>query len=115
MSERIRLNIGGNDYYITADDGKEYFEAIGRELDEKMTKMSCEKPYLSTPMVGVLTALGYADSYKRSLAEIERLNGQLRAAVDDTAAAELNLANARREIERLESENTRLRTKLSGR
>lgn len=115
MSEKIKLTVGGIDYYISVDGDREYFEAIAAELDDKVVSMTRANPYLSTTMVGTLVALEYADLYKKTLLESERLGNDLKTAEADCARAELDSQAARREIERLVEENTKLRTAVSGR
>jgi cell division protein ZapA (FtsZ GTPase activity inhibitor) len=115
MSEKIKLTVGGIDYYISVDGDREYFEAIAAELDEKVVGMTRANPYLSTTMVGTLVAMEYADLYKRAQQEGEQLKEALKTAEADRARAELDSQSARREIERLVAENTKLRTAASGR
>ena len=113
MQNKIKLVVGGIEYYITSDDEESYMRNIGSELNRRLDKISKKNPYLSTTMVAVFAALDFCDEAKKSQMELDDLRMQIKGYVEDSACARLEADEARREIERLGRENQNLRTKLA--
>jgi cell division protein ZapA (FtsZ GTPase activity inhibitor) len=113
MANKIKLCIGGQDYYINTDDDENYIRAISNELEGKITALTRQNPYLSATMAAVLVALDYCDQSKKALRQIERLNDDVKERDERSACSYLEADEARREIERLNRENIRLRNRLA--
>lgn len=110
---RVKLTIGGADYYIMTEDDADYTLALGAELNEKITRTLKENPFASVTQAAVLAALEYADAYRKSEESADNLRGQIRGYLEDFNRAKLETDVARREIERLNRENQNLRAKLT--
>ena len=112
MASKLKLNIGGIDYYINSDESEEYIRNISTNINGKLEEIARQNPYLSTTMVAVFAALEYCDAAEQAKAQIARLEQQAKTHVEDAACARLEAEEARREIERLGKENYALRRKL---
>lgn len=114
MANKVKLCIGGQDYYINTDDDENYIRAISNELEGKMTALTRQNAYLSATMAAVLVALDYCDESKKAQQKIAKLADRLKENCEDSTCAYLEADEARREIERLNRENIRLRNLLAG-
>lgn len=112
MPNKVKLNVGGIDYYISSEDDEAYVKSIGEELNRRLDEIAKYNPYLSTTMVAVFTALEYCDETKKAKQEAEQLNQRIKEYIEECACARLEADEARREIERLGRENYHLRQKL---
>lgn len=112
MANKIKIVVGGVDYIVYSEDNEEYLRSLGDELGRKMDLLAASKPFLSTTMVAVMTALDYLDQNKKLAAEIDKLKVQIKDRSEDSATARIDAEEARREIERLSRENSALRAKL---
>ena len=112
MANKIKIVVGGVDYIVYSDDNEEYLRGLGDELGRRMDLLASSKPFLSTTMVAVMTALDYLDQNKKLAAEIDKLKVQIKDRSEDSASARIDAEEARREIERLSRENSALRAKL---
>ena len=110
---KIKLYVGGVEYYINTDDEESYVQNLGYELNNRLAKLREKNPILSTTMAAVLAALEYSDEAKKSHVDAENLRMQMKGYIEDCASARLEADEARREIERLNRENQNLRNKLN--
>ncbi len=115
MSKRIKLTVAGIEYYINTDEPENYMRSIAGVVDERMASLTRSNPCLSTTMAAVICALQFCDDNKKLEAEICDLRRNLKQVSEQSACTSLESDEARREIERLNRENMRLRDKLSGR
>lgn len=102
--EKIQLVIGGEYYKISTDDDLEYVSELGRELDGKISDILKGNSRASITQAAVLTALEYADLYKKSEALGENMRNQIQDFMDDAARARADAEVSRREVERLSKE-----------
>lgn len=112
MANQIRLNVGGIDYIVTSDDDQSYIRKLGEELNIRLDTLQRQKPFLSTTMVAVLTALSLSDEAKKAKNDLEEAKLEMKRYIEDAACARLEADEAKRELERLSSENARLRGQL---
>ncbi len=112
MASKMKLNIGGIDYYINSDESEDYIRNISTNINGKLDEIARQNPYLSTTMVAVFAALEYCDAMEKAKSHIAQLEMQAKGYVEDAACARLEAEEARREIERLGKENYALRLKL---
>ena len=105
----IKLVIGGIDYIVRSDDDPAYIHMLADELTHRLAAVSASHQYLSTVMVAVLTALQYLDESKKAEADAVHLRAQMKEYIEDAAGARLETEEARREIDRLNRENRKLR------
>lgn len=112
MPNKIKLTVGGIDYYISSDDEEGYVRSVGDELNRRLDQITRQNPYLSTAMVAVFAALEYCDESKKAAQALEDCKMQIKGYVEESACAKLEADEARREIERLGKENHNLRMQL---
>lgn len=110
---RIKLVIGGVDYYISSDDEAEYLKEVADEVDKKMERVLKENNKISITMAAVLTALEYCDLYKKSEESADNLRVQIKEYLEDSARARMEADVARKEVERLERDAQGLRARLA--
>ena len=116
---KVKLNIGGSEYSFITDDDVKYFRELGREVDLALAQVMKDNPRISLTQAAVLTALDYADEYKKASADADHLREQIKDYLDDAANAKSKADWARRETEKAKKEldeanleNERLKTQL---
>lgn len=117
---KVKLNIGGSQYGILTEDDVKYVQELGKEVDRALTQVMKESPKASVTQAAVLTALSYADEYKKASTAADRLREQIKDYLDDASNAKSKADWARKEAEKakkeLEDANIeieRLRSQLS--
>lgn len=115
MSKRIKLTVAGIEYYINTDESEMYMNSIAGVVNERIKSLSAANPCLSTTMAAVICALQFCDENKKLEGELAGLRLDLKQVNEQSACTSLESDEARREIERLNRENIRLRDMLSGR
>lgn len=117
---KVKLNIGGAEYSVLTEDDVKYVQELGKELDRALTQVMKENPRASITQAAVLTALSYADEYKKASTAADNLREQIKDYLDDASSAKSKADWARREAEKtkkdLEDANIeieRLRGQLS--
>lgn len=98
---KVRLSIGGLDYYITTEDEVAYMKNLGEEIDENMREMRRDHSRLSQVQSAVLCALDYADRYHRADKNADYLKAQIQIYMEDAAKAKTEAEMARREVEKM--------------
>ena len=116
---KIKLYIAGVEYSIIAEDDVKYVQELGKDLDRALTKIMKESPRLSTTQAAVLAALSYADECKKASDSADRLREQIKDYLDDASNAKSKadwarheLEEAKRQVEALTIDNSRLRAEL---
>ena len=107
--KRIKLVIGGIDYYINSDEDETYLHGISDELTGRIETIKKQAPFLSTTMVALFAAFEFLDESKKLQKEVADFKQQIKGYVEESAVARLEADEARREIERLGNENYNLR------
>lgn len=106
---KVKLNIGGSEYSILAEDDVKYVQELGKELDKAFTKIMKSNASISTTQAAVLLALDYADESKKAVATADRLREQIKDYLDDASDAKSKADWARHEAEGLKKETEKLR------
>ncbi len=101
MDNRVVVTICEQDYTLISDEAPEYLRRIGEYVSGKMSEL------LSAARVGrsdaaVLTAVNVADELFKEQAASERLRVQIRQYSDETAKAQAEVSELKREIFRLQ-------------
>lgn len=102
--EKIRLQIAGEEYNISTDDDLDYVAEIGAELDKKISELMQSNSRISVTQAAIVTALEYADLYKKSEITSENLRNQIQGYLEDAARARTDAEISKRECERLAKE-----------
>jgi len=111
---RVTIKICGSSYTIVSEDDPDYVEELGEFIDKEMKAVSQGAPTLSTTQCAVLVALDQADACRKATASADNLRAQIKDYLEDSARARMEVDVARREIERLNKENSNLRSRLAG-
>ncbi len=109
---KVRLTIGGLDYYITTDEEIAYMKNLGEDLDDEITMLIHDHPRLSQVQAAVLSALDYADKLKQAERSNEYLKSQIQMYMEDAAKAKTEAEMARREAERMTRDLRSIRRSL---
>lgn len=101
LDKRIEVTISGLKYAILAEDDAEYTRSIAAYVDSKIKENSNKFSALDS---AILTALNIADEYHKEVKATESLRAQIQDFMAASAKSKLELAELRREIARLKSE-----------
>ena len=117
---KVKLNIAGSEYSVITEDEIKYVQELGKEIDMAIAKVMKESPFASVTQAAVLTALSYADEYKKASTSADRLREQIKDYLDDASSAKSKADWARKEAEKAKKdledaqiEIDRLRSQLS--
>ncbi len=108
-SNKIKLEICGSPYVITATDDEGYVLALAEKLDEDMSKILEESPSATMTAAAVITALGYLDDMQKIDKSADNMREQIKNYLEDASKAKQDAVRAKQEIERLQKEIERLR------
>ena len=109
--EKVKLYIAGETYGISTDDDIEYIEGVAAEIDAKIKEIMESNGRISITQAATLTALEYADRYKKAEQTSENLRSQIHSYLEDAARSRTDAEIARRENERLQNEIKLLKSK----
>lgn len=98
---KVRLSIGGLDYFINTEAEVSYMKNLGEELNEKISDLLQAHPRLSMVQAAVLCALDYADKLNDAEKSADFLKSQIQVYMEDSARAKTEAEMARREAERM--------------
>lgn len=108
---RVVLHICGQDFPIATDNSIAYVKQIGEDIDSKMREIQNSSKRVTFAQAAVLTALEYADNYKKSEQSIEALRSQISGYLSDAEDSKLNFELVRKENEKLKAEIAKLKAK----
>ncbi len=110
---KVRLNICGINYLLTADDEEGYVRAIGKEVEKNMESLMEDNPRISMTMAAVLSALSYCDTANKANISADNLRAQLKEYLSDASRYRSQYEEARHEAQQLKKEVEELTGKLS--
>ena len=113
MANRIKVTVGGTEYYIVSDDEELYVRNLADELNRRLDKLSNDNRYLSTTMVATYTALNILDELTKAEKRIADVELELKRAQEITACARIESEEAQNEIRKLNEEVLKLHYKLN--
>ncbi|TYQ16811.1 UNVERIFIED_CONTAM: cell division protein ZapA [Acetivibrio alkalicellulosi] len=91
---KVSVRIAGKDYTLVGVEAEEYIQKIALYIDKKLNTIIRLNSKLSTSMASVLTAINVADDFFKARETAELLD--------------MELKDAKKEIEKLKKENTNL-------
>jgi cell division protein ZapA len=119
-ANKVKLSIGGAEYTIIAEDEARYVQSLGKELDRALAAIMKANDRLSVTQAAILLALDYADECKKATETADRLREQIKDYLDDASTAKSKadwarheLEEAKRQVESLSIDNSRLRAELN--
>lgn len=101
---RVKLHIGGIDYYINTDEALEYTVALGEKIDKRMTEILRSNSLITVNQAAVLTALEISDEFEKSKAAADNLREQVSEYLAEAAKAKSERDYYKRELERYKTE-----------
>lgn len=101
---RVKLHIGGIDYYINTDETLEYTVSLGEKIDKRMTEILRSNSLITANQAAVLTALEIADELEKANAVTDNFRTQISEYLDEAAKAKSERDYYKRELERYKTE-----------
>lgn len=102
--QRVKLRIGGIDYYINTDETVEYTVSLGDKIDKRMTEILRSNSLITVNQAAVLTALELADELEKSNSSTDNFRTQIREYLDEANKAKNERDYYKRELERYKTE-----------
>lgn len=101
---RVKLHIGGIDYYVNTDEALEYTVLLGDKIDRRMTAILRSNSLITVNQAAVLTALELADELEKANQSADNFRTQITEYLDDAAKAKSERDYYKRELERYKTE-----------
>lgn len=101
---RVKLHIGGIDYYINTDETLEYTVALGEKIDRRMTEILRSNSLITVNQAAVLTALEIADECEKANSAVDNFRKQITEYLDEATKAKNERDYYKRELERYKTE-----------
>lgn len=101
---RVKLHIGGIDYYINTDETLEYTVSLGEKIDKRMTEILRSNSLITANQAAVLTALEIADELEKANAVTDNFRTQISEYLDEATKAKNERDYYKRELERYKTE-----------
>ena len=100
MRNRVKVEIGGEQYIIVAEDSEDYIRGIAFDVNERMNKIFSvgSTSWLSA---AVLTAVNLADEYKKLSAASDNMRVQMKSYLDDAQRLRNELNELKQELAKL--------------
>ena len=113
VANRIKVMVGGTEYFIVSDDEEMYVRNLAEDLNRRLDKLSSENRYLSTTMVATYTALNILDDLTKAEKRISDIELELKRAQEVAACARIESEEAKTEIRKLNEQILTLHNKLN--
>lgn len=101
---RVKLHIGGIDYYINTDETLEYTVGLGEKIDKRITEILRSNSLITVNQAAVLTALEIADELEKANAAADNFRTQISEYLDEATKAKNERDYYKRELERYKTE-----------
>ena len=101
---RVKLNIGGIDYYINTDESIDYTVSLGEKINKRMTEILRSNSLITVNQAAVLTALEFADELEKSISGADNFRTQIKEYLDEANKAKNERDYYKRELERYKTE-----------
>lgn len=100
MKKTITVTIGGNDYRLVSAENEEYTMKVAEHVDGKIREL-LDMGNVSVIDAAILTSINLADEYFKALETSESLRSQVKDYLEDSGRMKMEIADLRRQIERL--------------
>lgn len=104
MSNRITVNICGDEYTMLADENAAYMEKVSKLVDEKMTELM-DQAHMARNDAAVLAAVQLADELLKSRETADNLRRQLKTYLDEASSAKSEVSELKRQLFRAQQGN----------
>lgn len=101
---RVKVTISGVEYSLVTDESAEFTKELAKEINGKINEIKTNNPCVSTNQIAILIALEYGCNCKKSEQETEKLRGEMKGYLEDSAQAQTERDFYKREIDRMKSE-----------
>lgn len=116
---RIKVSINGVEYILKSSEDEEYVQRVAILVDKNMREAAQSNSKLSTAMIGVLTAINFADRCIKAETELETVKSSYDAADkelhilrESKEETDIKLELLKEEIQRLKIEIVKKDTEL---
>ncbi|KAB3529808.1 cell division protein ZapA [Alkaliphilus serpentinus] len=109
---KILIKINGQEYPIVGSEPKEYLLKVGSYVDDQMEEIARGNKRLSTAMIAVLTSINIADQYLKLKDQMNGLQTQVNAPLNELEKAKEDLDAANRVLEDKDAEIFKLEERL---
>jgi|GEM_PF-1989345 len=104
---KVKLNIGGSQFIISADESEQYIQKIANIVDERIKHLADSDQKLSLQMATIVAALNYCD-------QLEKERIITRELIKKTDDCETIARDATQQLNRLLVENEQLKEEKAG-
>ena len=100
MKKTITVTVGGNEYRLVSSENDEYTRKVAAHVDSKISEI-LDGSSFSIIDAAVLAGINIADEYYKVLDTADNLRTQLKDYLEESGRMKMELAELRREIDRL--------------
>lgn len=104
MKNRVKVEIGGEQYVIVAEDSEDYIRGVALNVDERMKEIFSHGQ-TSWMTAAVLTAVNLADEYQKSVAAADNMREQMKNYLDDAQRLRSELNELKKELAKQKKKN----------
>lgn len=102
MANRVTITLAGKEYTILAEEQGDYVRKVAKHTDAKISELVAGGS-LSVMDAAVLTAMNMTDEYFKITEANENLRKQMKEYLEEATKTKLELAEAKREIFKLQN------------
>lgn len=100
MKKTITVTVGGNEYRLVSSENDEYTRKVAAHVDSKIAEI-LDGSSFSIIDAAVLAGINIADEYYKVLDTADNLRTQLKDYLEESGRMKMELAELRRELDRL--------------
>lgn len=100
MKKTITVTVGGNEYRLVSSENDEYTRKVAAHVDSKIAEI-LDGSSFSIIDAAVLAGINIADEYYKVLDTADNLRTQLKDYLEESGRMKMELAELRREVDRL--------------
>jgi len=105
VMKKIKVNILGKQYAISTEEEEDYLAELASTINTQADEILKNVPGISVNDACVLTTLNFLDAQKKSEKSADNMRLQLVEYLDEINRTQTQLANAKRELDRLKRED----------